>query len=165
LKWLRLPAIHWILGVALGGVFLYASHDKILDPPAFAKIVYHYQVIGPNAHVGPLPANLLAVTLPWIEAIVGLLLVSGIWRREAAAVAGALLVTFMVAVGWALYQGIDVANCGCFSVSGEGRALGWTLLASDALMLAAAVVLTVFPPRREPLVQGTTPVTATAATP
>jgi uncharacterized membrane protein YphA (DoxX/SURF4 family) len=135
------------LGIALGAVFLYASHDKILDPPAFARIIYHYQVIGPNQHVGPMPANFLAVTLPWIEAVTGLLLITGLWRREAALVASAMLVVFIGAVGWALYQGIDVENCGCFSVQGEGRGLGLALLASDALMLAAAALLVAFPPR------------------
>jgi uncharacterized membrane protein YphA (DoxX/SURF4 family) len=159
-SWLRHPAVHRVAAIVLGAVFLYASLDKIARPVDFARIVYHYQVIGPNAHVGPLPANLLAVTLPWIEAIVGLLLVSGIWRREAAAVAGALLVTFMVAVGWALYQGIDVANCGCFSVSGEGRAAGLKLILQDVGLLAVAAVLAFVPPRARDVAPAGAPVAA-----
>ena len=116
MKWLRHPAVHWLLALVVGGVFLYACHDKILEPRKFAGIVYRYQVIGPSAALGFLPANLLAVTLPWIELVVGVMLVSGFWRREAAAVAGGLLIVFLAAVGIATAQGIDLQNCGCFSV-------------------------------------------------
>jgi hypothetical protein len=38
-----------------------------------------------------------------------------------------------------LWQGIDVEHCGCFTVGGEGRSAGWTLIASDLGLLAAAV--------------------------
>jgi uncharacterized membrane protein YphA (DoxX/SURF4 family) len=139
---LRHPALHWALGALLGGVFLYASLDKIANPRDFARIVYHYRLIGPSAALGFVPANALAVTLPWIEAVVGILLVTGVWRREAAAVAGTLLVVFIVAVGWALAQGIDIENCGCFTVSGAGRGAGLWLIAGDLGLLAAAAVLT-----------------------
>ena len=49
---LRHPVLHWALALVVGGVFIYASIDKIQDPRAFAKIIYHYQVIGPNSTVG-----------------------------------------------------------------------------------------------------------------
>jgi putative oxidoreductase len=98
------------------------------------------------------PANLLAVTLPWIELLTGALLVMGLWRREAAAVAAAMLVSFVVAVSWALANGIDIANCGCFTVGGsaEGRALGWKLLAGDLALLTVATFLAAVPPARTP---------------
>jgi putative oxidoreductase len=147
-KWLRHPWLHLTLGLLLGGVFVYASLEKIADPRAFARIVYHYQLAGPSRALGYLPANLLALTLPWVEVIAGLLLITGLWRREAAAVAALLLVSFLVAVGYALGQGIDIANCGCFSVSGEGRAAGWWLVLGDTALLAAALVLAGLSPRR-----------------
>jgi uncharacterized membrane protein YphA (DoxX/SURF4 family) len=147
-KWLRHPAVHWVLALVVGGVFLYACWDKILEPRKFAAIVYRYQVIGPSATLGFLPANLLAVTLPWIELVVGLLLVTGFWRREAAAVTGALLVVFLSAVGIATAQGIDLQNCGCFSVDEHGgRSTSW-LVVSDLALLAACAVLAFVPVRR-----------------
>lgn len=127
--------------LALGGVFLYASFDKIAQPPEFARILYHYQVIGPSAHLPPMLPNLVAVVLPWLEAIVGLLLLAGVWRREAAAVAAALLAIFIAAAGSALARGIDIENCGCFSVGASGRRLGALLLVGDAALLAAALSL------------------------
>ena len=138
---LRKPAVRRLLAIALGVTFVYASLDKIWGPGDFARIVYHYRLVGPNQHLGPLPANLLAVTLPWIEALAGVLLIVGLWRREAAAVTGLMLLTFIFAVGWALSMGIDIENCGCFSVSGAGRAAGWKLLLGDAGLLALAAIL------------------------
>jgi uncharacterized membrane protein YphA (DoxX/SURF4 family) len=133
--------LHRALAVALGAVFVYASLDKITQPRDFARIVYHYQVIGPSARLGYVPANLLAVALPWTEALAGVLLIAGVWRREAATVVAVLLVMFLGAVGWALYQGIDVENCGCFTVEGTGRGAGLGLLLSDLALLAVAVFL------------------------
>jgi len=133
--------VRQLLAIALGVSFVYASLDKIWVPADFARIVYHYRLIGPDQHLGPLPANLLAVTLPWMEVLAGVLLIAGFWRREAAAVTGLMLVTFIFAVGWALALGIDIENCGCFSVSGAGRAVGWKLLVGDVGLLALAVIL------------------------
>jgi uncharacterized membrane protein YphA (DoxX/SURF4 family) len=133
--------LEWALALGLGAVFVYASLDKILEPAAFARIIYHYQLIGPSRELGPLPANLLAVTLPWVELLTGLLLASGFWRREAAALAALMLLMFVAAVGAALWRGIDIENCGCFSVSGKGRRAGASLLVADVALLAAAVQL------------------------
>jgi uncharacterized membrane protein YphA (DoxX/SURF4 family) len=159
-KALRHPALHWLLGIGLGAVFIYASIDKIEQPREFARIVYHYRLIGPTAALGFVPANALAVMLPWVEALTGLLLVVGFWRREAALTSALLLVTFLVAVGWALAHGIDVENCGCFSVSGEGRAAGVKLILQDLGLLAAAIVLAFVPPRAHEAAPASQPVVA-----
>jgi uncharacterized membrane protein YphA (DoxX/SURF4 family) len=147
LSFLRHPLLHRALGVVLGAVFVYASLDKIAHPGDFARIVYHYRLAGPSAALGYVPANLLAVALPWVELLAGLLLITGVWRREAAMVVVALLVMFLLAVGFALQQGIDIENCGCFTVSGAGRRAGVLLLLSDAGLLAAAVILAFVPAR------------------
>ena len=149
MTWLRHPVAHRAAGIALGAVFLYASLEKIAQPREFARIVYHYQVIGPSARLGYVPANLVAVALPWMEAVAGLLLIAGVWRREAAAVVSALLATFLVAVGSALYRGIDIENCGCFTVEGAGRQAGLWLLVGDAALLAIAVFLAAVPTRAD----------------
>ena len=155
---LRNPRLLRLLAIVVGAVFVYASWDKILAPADFARIVYHYRLIGPNAVFGPLLPNLLAVTLPWIELVTGLLLIAGAWRREAALCAAGMLTSFVVAVSWALMQGIDIENCGCFSVSGEGRQAGLTLLVTDLALLAAAALVAVGPvptDQREPSPGGT----------
>jgi len=146
-KWLRHPVSHWIVAIGLGAVFLYASRDKIAAPRDFARIVYHYQILGPNGTVGFVPANTLAVVLPWLEAVCGVLLITGFWRREAAALTALMLAVFIGAAGSALYRGIDIRNCGCFSLSAEGRAAGGKLILGDLGLLAAALLLTTAPRR------------------
>lgn len=139
-----------MLGLSLGVAFVYASIDKIRHPSDFARIVYHYQVIGPNATIPPLLPNVFAVTLPWIEALAGLLLVAGLWRREAALLTAVLLVVFLAGVGSILYRGIDVEGCGCFSVGAGGRRAGAQLLVEDAVMLAGALILAGVRPSSSP---------------
>ena len=46
-----------------------------------------------------MPSNLVAVTLPWIELVAGLLLIAGVWKRESALVIALMLVVFIVAAG------------------------------------------------------------------
>lgn len=167
---LRRPWLHRLLAALLGLLFIYASHDKIwkrslpapagatpaaasnqeTGPAAFARVVYRYQVVGPNDRLPPLVANLVAVTLPWVELLAGLLLLAGVWRREAALVVALLLVVFVLAVGSTLVRGIDIQNCGCFSLGAAGREAGLRLVLGDLALLAAAAWLAFGPcdPRR-----------------
>jgi putative oxidoreductase len=137
---LRHPVLHRALAMFLGAIFLYASIEKIAYPQEFARIVYHYQLVGPNQTLGFVPANAVAFALPWIEALCGSLLLLGLWRREAAMLCALLLAVFVLAVGSAMVRGIDIENCGCFSVK-EGRSASGWLIAGDLGMLAAALFL------------------------
>jgi uncharacterized membrane protein YphA (DoxX/SURF4 family) len=101
----------------LGAVFVYASLHKIADPPAFAKIVWGYNLL-PGALVNP-----FALYLPWLELLVGLALLAGVWLRAAALVTGGLLLVFLVAIAINLGRGLDF-DCGCFSHT-PGAAQGW----------------------------------------
>lgn len=160
MKLLRHPAVHWLLALTVGGVFVYASLSKIADPRAFAKIVYHYQVVGPSSFFGFVPANLVAVALPWVELIAGVLLIAGLWRREAAVVTAVMLAVFVAAVGSTMVRGIDIQNCGCFALDASGRAAGWKLIAGDLALLVAALVVAVVPPRAPEAAAETSPATA-----
>lgn len=151
----RQALIARLLAIVLGLVFVYASHDKIWKrtkpaegqaaaaaisgPSEFARVIYRYQVIGPNATLPPQVPNLFAVTLPWIELLAGLLLILGVWRREAALLCGLLLLSFVLAVGSTLWRGIDIQNCGCFSLGSEGRKAGLGLVVADAALFVAAL--------------------------
>ncbi len=153
MNFLRSPRLQLMLRLLLGAYFVYASLDKIAAPAAFAKTVYQWQVLG------PVPANLLAVTLPWVEILAGGLLILGVWRKEAALVIALLLVVFLVAAGSVVVRGIDVETCGCTSLAKEEpggawppawtKGVGWYLITRDVLMLGAALLLAgVLPPAR-----------------
>jgi uncharacterized membrane protein YphA (DoxX/SURF4 family) len=164
---LRSPRLQLVLRLLLGAYFVHASLAKIADPAAFAKVVYQWQVLG------PIPSNLLAVTLPWVEILAGGLLILGVWRKEAALVIALLLVVFLLAAGSVLARGIDVLNCGCTSLAKSEpsaawppawtKGVGWFLVTRNLLMLGAALLLAGIPPparlRPEP---ETAPETASA---
>ena len=78
MRWLRHRAVYWAVSIGLGAVFIYASLDKIAHPLDFARIVYRYRLAGPTAALGVVPANAFAVVLPWLEAVIGVLLLTGL---------------------------------------------------------------------------------------
>ena len=94
----------------LGGVFIYASLDKIIHPAAFAEAVYNYQIL-PDTLI-----TLTAMILPWLELTLGIFLVLGLWLPGATLLINLLLVTFFGALVFNLARGLDI-NCGCFSTS------------------------------------------------
>jgi uncharacterized membrane protein YphA (DoxX/SURF4 family) len=92
----------------LGGLFIYASADKILKPADFARAVYNYQIL-PDGLINP-----AALVLPWLELLLGLCLVSGKWMFGAMIWSNGLLWAFFLALLFNRYRGLDV-HCGCFS--------------------------------------------------
>jgi uncharacterized membrane protein YphA (DoxX/SURF4 family) len=124
--------------IALGVLFVAAALPKIVDPPGFAHMIYNYRLV-PGAFV-----NAMALGMPWLELLVGLGLILGIWTRTSAAVVGALLLVFVAAIGINLARG-NAIDCGCFDVSAAGKSVAerladmrWDIL-RDAGMLAMAV--------------------------
>jgi uncharacterized membrane protein YphA (DoxX/SURF4 family) len=147
MKILRSRTLHAIVAIIVGLTFLYAAHEKIERPQDFARAIYHYQLIGPSQYLPPLLPNLLGVVLPWVEVLVGVALVAGFWRREAALLTGVMLVVFIVAVGSTLIRGIDIENCGCFSLDEHGRAAGLKLILQDLALLVGTLLVAFLPPR------------------
>lgn len=131
-RFLRSPVFTVLFCLILGGIFIYASIDKIVNPENFAKMIYNYQIL-PLALV-----NLAAITMPWVELLCGVSIVTWIFRRGSAALISILLVVFMVAITIAIAKGLNI-ECGCFSVSGKGRAVGFGILVEDGIMLLLAL--------------------------
>lgn len=137
-KWLMLA-----LRLAIGGVFIAASADKIIHVDRFADVVWDYQLL-PDG-----PVNAFSACLPWVELVLGLLLIAGVWVPSGALLAAGMTVIFMVAVGINLARGTEHFHCGCFGTGQEGPAETWGLMWRDALLLAATVWLLVGSYRRE----------------
>ena len=100
----------------LGGVFIFASIDKIIHPAAFAEAVYNYQIL-PDTLI-----TLTAMILPWLELILGVFLILGLWFPGAVLLSNLLLVTFFGALVFNLARGLDI-HCGCFSTSQQSPSL------------------------------------------
>ncbi len=86
----------------LGGIFIYASVDKILYPAGFAQTIHNYQLL-PDILV-----NITAVVLPWIELFLGLFLILGLWLPGAAVLTNLLLLG-----GFVLFKTFWGARAGC----------------------------------------------------
>lgn len=120
--------------LAMGAMFVYAAYTKLRDPwMLFAMSVYSYQML-PEWGV-----ELVARALPWVELIVGAMLIFGIWVRWAAAAATALIAVFFCAIVRAYFMHLGI-NCGCF---GTSEPLTKFTLVRDGSLLAASLVLTI----------------------
>ena len=108
---LNKPLYFWVR-LLLGIIFALASIDKIIHPAAFTEAVYNYQIL-PDTLI-----NLTAIILPWLELILGIFLILGLWLPGAVLLSNILLVTFFGALVFNLARGLDI-QCGCFSVSQE----------------------------------------------
>jgi uncharacterized membrane protein YphA (DoxX/SURF4 family) len=124
-----------LLGLVAGGVFVYASLDKIARPDRFADIVHDYDML-------PLTlVNAFALAMPMVEMVTGAALILGVWRRAAGLLATGLAAMFMLGITQALLRGLDI-ECGCFDVSGmSSTKASWDLFARDAGLLVASALV------------------------
>ena len=122
----------------LGGIFIFASHDKILHPKAFAEVVYNYQIL-PEVLI-----NVTAIFLPWLELLMGIFLIIGFWMPGTVIWSNILLVVYIGALGFNLARGLDI-NCGCFSSTrGSPISIGTILWDVAFLMLSGYLLFFVF---------------------
>lgn len=122
--------------ILLGGIFILASLDKILNPGAFAEIIFNYQFL-PDSLI-----NLTAIILPWLELLLGLFLVIGIWLPGATFLSTILLLTFWGSLLFNLARGLNV-YCGCFSTTIEpvsDASMVWYVVRDGIFLLLAFIV-------------------------
>jgi uncharacterized membrane protein YphA (DoxX/SURF4 family) len=111
------PAHTWVgvpIRALIGIVFIYASWYKLAVPHDFAISIAMYDMV-PLAVI-----NVMAITLPAVELAAGVSLLLGLWTRASALVINAMLVVFIVAIGYIVYfRGMADFGCGCFSPAAE----------------------------------------------
>ena len=128
--------ISYILRLLLGVLFIYASIDKIKSPEKFLKILYNYQLL-PYMLLNP-----IAIILPWLECIVGISLITGIFLEGGVIWANLLLIIFFLALLIDFLRGMNI-NCGCFNLSQNPSAqhnMLWYLLRDLFLMSIAMYI-------------------------
>ena len=107
---------NWIfrfLRIGFGILLILASIDKISHPFEFAKMVENYQIIGSGL------SYWIAVWFPYLECLLGLLLLINIWMDAATLMNAFFMFLFLVLVFQAYLRGLDI-ECGCFSVTDSG---------------------------------------------
>ena len=109
LKSLNLP---FVFRLILGVVFIYASYDKILNPAGFSDNIH-------NFHITPTAVeNLAALIIPWLELIVGVFLIFGVFLEGSTSITIGLYIFFIIILSQAVFRGIDV-HCGCFKTQAD----------------------------------------------
>ena len=120
--------------VGLGVIFIYAAYTKLRLPWAiFAMSINSYQVL-------PEPLVVfIARVLPWLELVLGVLLIVGWKLRYVAATTSALLLGFFVIMLRSYFKGLGI-DCCCFGV---GEALSARTLARDGFLVAVSLAITI----------------------
>ncbi len=135
--------VYTIIRVLFGLLFIWASWDKILDPAAFARVIYNYRVL-PDLLIHP-----SAIILPWLEMGCGVLLVVGRMTGGSLVILNSLLLIFGAVLGLSLYRGLDI-KCGCFSLGSKGEKVAWQTLTRDAVFLGLGLSLMLSEYKRRP---------------
>ena len=112
----------------VGGLFIYASFYKIIEPVSFAKSIWYYHLV-PGSVI-----NLMALILPWIEILSGVFLILGIFYRGAALWMNILLVVFIIALSTTIARGIDI-DCGCFKAAHSATESAWSSVVRNIVLL------------------------------
>ena len=134
---LAAPPLQALCRLVLGGIFIYASLDKIAYPWAFARIIANYAIL-PDFLV-----TLPALALPWVELVAGLCLVIGLRPRSSALLLSLLLLLFMAALGVNALRGVSM-NCGCFSTSAADTEKAYVLVIRDLLIMVPGLIIILF---------------------
>ena len=125
----------WASRVLLAGVFLYGGYTKLQAELQFAAAIAGYRLLSDNLI---LP---VATYLPWLEILLGVLLLTGWYSRYVAGFAAGLLAFFIIIMTITYLRGIE-ADCGCFGV---GERISPLTIARDSLFLIPAIFLVAVP--------------------
>lgn len=108
---------HWLgtgAGIALGLIFVVAAIGKLLDQGGALRFkVFFTPFID---LLTPAFIRAFFIWLPWIELILGSLLIIGIAARLVAALASLLIAGFISNNAWLLAHGLGYEPCGCFGI-------------------------------------------------
>jgi putative oxidoreductase len=143
------PFIYHAARILLGLVFIIASLDKIERPWDFGRAVYVYHVLdGSLAYL----ISPLAIIMPLIELVTGVLMIVNRWVRPAALLIFGMNVVFIIAIISVIARGMDI-DCGCgldvgilATIAGTQADLG--ALLRDFVILALNLIVLFAPQSR-----------------
>ena len=96
------------LRVVLGWIFLAAGWSKIGQTMPTLASIYSYQIVIPDGL-----AEFLAMTLPWFELLLAVLLFTGLFFPWTLLATAAVLAAFTALTAQAWWRELDI-DCGCF---------------------------------------------------
>jgi len=127
--------ISFVFRVGLGVVFIVSGSGKLSEGAAFVDQVEEANVL-PHAL-----ASAYGTALPYVEIIIGVLLILGLLTRFAAAIGGLSALSFIIGNGTRLHRGLH-GECGCFgSIASLQFSTGEALIIDCVLLIAAIQIL------------------------
>jgi len=104
---------YWIAFVAsilLALVFLTSGVGKLMGQSAFLLAISTTYILGFEV------SNLIATWLPWVELVLGLCLLVGIFPQIVSGISTLLVAAFIMHNGWMIGQGLGYEPCGCLGI-------------------------------------------------
>lgn len=98
--------------LVLGGSLLYAGLLKMGKPLTAQRAVQAYDIFPMEL------AGWIGLALPWIQIVLGALLVLGLFTRISAIIGTLMMLAFIAGVAQAWARGLTI-DCGCFSSGGQ----------------------------------------------
>ncbi|HSD62837.1 MAG TPA: MauE/DoxX family redox-associated membrane protein [Ignavibacteriaceae bacterium] len=121
--------------VILGFLFIFSALTKMTDLDYFVKSIQNYKILPDES------LNLFALIIPWMEIIIGIFLLVGLFVKESALLGSLLMVVFIAAIIIALARGLNI-DCGCFGTA-DGSKVGVQKLLEDFIILLGFILLTI----------------------
>lgn len=121
------------LRIVLGAIFIVAGATKVGHADLFAAQIAGFRLLAP-AVIAP-----IAIALPFLEILLGIYLIIGLFTRAAAWIAVALLAIFDLAIASAVVRGMSV-SCGCFGPN-DATVTTWSEVARDAVFVVLAAIV------------------------
>jgi uncharacterized membrane protein YphA (DoxX/SURF4 family) len=107
-----LDVVGLLARLGLGAVLIYAGAVKIPRPLTSERAVQAYEIFPMDL------AGYIGIALPYLEVVLGVLLVLGLFTRVTAAVSTLLMVAFIIGISQAWARGLTI-DCGCFGGGGQ----------------------------------------------
>lgn len=127
--------------ILLGLVLLVSGAGKLPGQAEFVGVLL-------GSFWTPPIAFFISHVLPWIEAVLGAVLLLGVFPRIAAALSLPLIAGFMTNNAWAISQGETFGSCGCFGIFEEffGGMTPVQALGMDIALLFLALTIVILHP-------------------
>ncbi|MDD5703116.1 MAG: SBBP repeat-containing protein, partial [Dehalococcoidales bacterium] len=125
-----------LVRLCLGSVLIISAITKLPDLKEFVQIVGSYNLLPVGL------SQIYGYTLPWAELTLGIMLILGIALRHVAAVAFLMVLSFLTANIYAIFQGGNMGeSCGCFGTAFPLSNTG-SLVFDIAMILALVLLMT-----------------------
>ena len=125
--------------LVLGCVFLVAGATKIPDPGGLAASIRSYELPLPEWFV-----SLSAHALPYLEVMLGLYVLIGLFTGASAWATNALTLLFLLALAQGALRGLEI-DCGCFGSPAAGESNLLLAAARDVGLLALGLHVALAP--------------------